>query len=117
MFRDFWIDDFASVGLKCCEGAFLIFAHKSAVAGDIRCENGGNRRSTRDPAIQDAPTHGFLGQVYDQVLECVYRARNVRFGSKADICAAKSDVRFTPKSDRESGFCVAALHCLRMAAG
>jgi hypothetical protein len=28
----------------------------------------------------------------------------VRFGSKADICAAKSDVRFTPNSDRESGF-------------
>src|SRR5262245_52835522 len=23
---------------------------------------------------------------------------NVRFGSKADMCAAKSDVRFTPKS-------------------
>src|SRR5262245_60224675 len=27
-----------------------------------------------------------------------------RFGSKADICAAKSDVRFTPNSDRKSGF-------------
>jgi len=25
--------------------------------------------------------------------------RNVRFGSKADICAAKSDVRFVPKAD------------------
>src|SRR5262245_61628757 len=30
------------------------------------------------------------------------RATNVRFGSKADICAATSHVRFTPKSDRES---------------
>jgi len=28
---------------------------------------------------------------------------NVRFGSKADICAAISHVRFTPNSDRESG--------------
>ena len=28
---------------------------------------------------------------------------NVRFGSQADICAAKSDVRSTPNSDRESG--------------
>jgi len=28
----------------------------------------------------------------------------VRFGSKADICAAQRHVRFTPKSDRESGF-------------
>src|SRR5262249_55866620 len=27
---------------------------------------------------------------------------DVRFGSKADICAAKSDVRFAPNSDRES---------------
>jgi len=29
---------------------------------------------------------------------------HVRFGSKADICAAKSDVRFTPNSDRKSVF-------------
>ena len=29
--------------------------------------------------------------------------RNVRFGSKADICAATSNVRFTPNSDRKSG--------------
>jgi len=27
---------------------------------------------------------------------------NVRFGSFADICAATSDVRFTPNSDRKS---------------
>jgi len=27
---------------------------------------------------------------------------NVRFGSKADMCAATSHVRFTPNSDRES---------------
>jgi hypothetical protein len=29
---------------------------------------------------------------------------HVRFGSKADICAATSHVRFTPNSDRKSGF-------------
>jgi hypothetical protein len=28
---------------------------------------------------------------------------NVRFGSKADICSATADVRFTLNSDRESG--------------
>jgi hypothetical protein len=28
----------------------------------------------------------------------------VRFGSKADICAAIRHVRFTPDNDRESGF-------------
>ena len=28
---------------------------------------------------------------------------DVRFGSKADICAAQTDVRFTPNSDRKSG--------------
>jgi hypothetical protein len=27
---------------------------------------------------------------------------DVRFGSKADMCAAKRHVRFTPNSDRES---------------
>src|SRR5215831_19067691 len=31
------------------------------------------------------------------------RLANVRFGSKADMCAAKRNVRFTPNSDRESG--------------
>jgi hypothetical protein len=30
--------------------------------------------------------------------------RHVRFGSEADMCAAKSDVRFTPNSDRECRF-------------
>src|SRR5262249_17892882 len=29
---------------------------------------------------------------------------NVRFGSKADMCSANRYVRFTPNSDRESGF-------------
>jgi hypothetical protein len=29
---------------------------------------------------------------------------DVRFGSKADICGATSHVRFTPNSDRKSGF-------------
>src|SRR5262245_21758239 len=28
---------------------------------------------------------------------------NVRFGSKADICIAKGDVRFAPNSDRKRG--------------
>jgi hypothetical protein len=28
---------------------------------------------------------------------------NVRFGSQADMCAAKSHVRYTPNSGRESG--------------
>jgi len=28
---------------------------------------------------------------------------NVRFGSKADMCVTKSDVHFTPNSNRESG--------------
>ena len=29
---------------------------------------------------------------------------DVRFGSLADICSAKGHVRFTPNSDRKSGF-------------
>jgi len=38
---------------------------------------------------------------------------DVRFGSKADICAATSDVRFTPDSDRKSrhaAMVMSALH-------
>jgi hypothetical protein len=37
-------------------------------------------------------------------LVCDFLVGDVRFGSKADICAAKSNVRFTPNSDRKSGF-------------
>jgi hypothetical protein len=35
--------------------------------------------------------------------QCPWQCKtNVRFGSKADMCAAKRHVRFTPNSDRES---------------
>jgi hypothetical protein len=34
----------------------------------------------------------------------IQRPANVRFGSKADICAAIGNVRFAFDSDRESGF-------------
>ena len=37
---------------------------------------------------------------------------HVRFGSKADICAATSHVRFTPNSDRESGHAGNAMSAL-----
>jgi hypothetical protein len=37
---------------------------------------------------------------------------DVRFGSIADICAATSHVRFTPESDRESGFLQQAMSAL-----
>jgi len=37
---------------------------------------------------------------------------NVRFGSQADICAAKSDVRFAPNSDCESGHVQCNASCL-----
>jgi hypothetical protein len=37
---------------------------------------------------------------------------DVRFGSKADMCAAKRYVRFTPNSDRESGFPQRAMSAL-----
>jgi hypothetical protein len=37
---------------------------------------------------------------------------HVRFGSKADICSATRDVRFTPNSDRESEFPQEAMSAL-----
>jgi hypothetical protein len=36
-------------------------------------------------------------------MSCEAEQVEVRFESKADICSAKSHVRFTPDSDRESG--------------
>jgi len=42
-------------------------------------------------------------EVDDTILEGA-GLRNVRFGSKADICSAQAHVRFTPNSDRESEF-------------
>jgi hypothetical protein len=33
----------------------------------------------------------------------LFSARQVRFGSQADMSGAKRHVRFTPNSDRESG--------------
>ena len=32
-----------------------------------------------------------------------WKPRDVRFGSKADMCSAPAHVRFAPNSDRESG--------------
>jgi hypothetical protein len=46
------------------------------------------------------PSNGVRGQV-PSVLKVP--PSNVSFGSKADMCGAKDDVRFTPNSDRESG--------------
>jgi hypothetical protein len=36
------------------------------------------------------------------ITDCHGLRTNVRFGSKADMCVAKCDVRFTPNTDRES---------------
>src|SRR5262245_49910328 len=45
-------------------------------------------------------------------LDRIRQVNNVRFGSKADICAATSHVRFTPNSDRESEFPQRAMSAL-----
>jgi len=44
------------------------------------------------------------------------RLRNVRFGSLADICAATSDVLYTPNSDRQSGLPRQAMSALLLKA-
>jgi len=41
---------------------------------------------------------------------------NVRFGSKADICAAISHVRFTPDSDRKSRHAAMVMSALHLKA-
>ena len=38
-----------------------------------------------------------------QIRGVAFARYHVRFGSKADICSAQDDVRFTPDCDRKSG--------------
>ena len=38
--------------------------------------------------------------------ESIARLANVRFGSKADICSAQADVRFTPESGHCSSYSI-----------
>jgi hypothetical protein len=45
-----------------------------------------------------------LGHRQRVKLASIMIIRDVRFGSKADMCAAIRHVRFTPNNDRESGF-------------
>src|SRR4029453_10386151 len=46
------------------------------------------------------------------ILRKFQRARHVRIGSKADMCAAKRHVRFTPNSDRKGEFPQRAMSAL-----
>ena len=41
---------------------------------------------------------------------------DVRFGSQADMCAAKGHVRFTPESDHESGHAAMVMSALHLKA-
>src|SRR5262249_5915855 len=58
------------------------------------------------PAISEED-RGSTGAAYCHVNDKnrgpIRKGRHVRLGSKADMCVAKSDVRFTPNSDHESG--------------
>ena len=57
-----------------------------------------SRRLIAFPKAQDGASYATA-----QYLEAGKDPANVRFGSKADICSAKSHVRCTPNSDRRSG--------------
>jgi hypothetical protein len=67
-----------------------------------------SRRLINFPEAQREPSYRFnvaLGKAPVGVKkQAIERRTDVRFGSKADICGATSHVRFTPNSDRESGF-------------
>jgi hypothetical protein len=74
----------------CVRGAWSVFAPRHA-------------------AVQLAPHQ--LRSIEAQLL-CPRGPTDVRFGSKADICAATRNVRFTPNSDRESGLRQTAMSAL-----
>src|SRR5262245_15533726 len=63
------------------------------------------RRDTTDKANKFPPPHGRLRhERTGHTKHSTWKGfAYVRFGSKADICAATSHVRFTPNSDRECG--------------
>src|SRR5262245_34185421 len=78
----------------------------------IRC-NWPGRRPAKD--AQKFPSPHRRPQVFTSIVPirtCSLEGANVRFGSKADICAATSHVRFTPNSDRESEFPQRAMSAL-----
>ena len=62
----------------------------------------GTKRSDEMASSHDRP-QGSGGTMVRQRIGLRKSGLDVRFGSLADICAAKYDVGFTPNSDRESG--------------
>src|SRR5262245_14113469 len=94
------------------ESPFLVSAHQAAVTGNVGREDGS--QSSFDPRL------GHKGRPALPVCElslwlgtgCVYPGNNIRFGSKADICAATRHVRFTPNSDRKSGHAAKVMSAL-----
>ena len=69
---------------------------------------------TRLPIVRsgDFGPSPFFGQLSGKPIACVFEhyadfnrlslVKNVRFGSKADMCSAKAHVRFTPESGQPS---------------
>src|SRR5262245_7001952 len=76
------------MALGCCARAM-----RDEIAAPVKTPRNSRRlMSTLAPVLLVQPWYrgnSVLGRDY------------VRFGSKADICGATSDVRFTPNSDRE----------------
>jgi hypothetical protein len=64
-----------------------------------------------EKADEVAPPHFAFSEASGRSIVALQH-RNVRFGSKADICGAQSHVRFAPNSDRKSGFPAIVLSAL-----
>ena len=70
-------------------------------------------RFPNNPLLQKLATRAAASAITNSSAKTVARrCDNVRFGSKADMCAAKRHVRFTPSSDRESGHAAMVMSAL-----
>jgi hypothetical protein len=68
-----------------------------------RCSSAGRPLPPR--RCMSSPYGGFTTMLnFRQTFALAPMWQDVRFGSKADMCGAPTHVRFTPESDRESGF-------------
>src|SRR5262245_53642178 len=61
-----------------------------------------HRLSASTTSLHVAPFGGFTTMLNPRQNTDLAPRHEVRFGSLADMCAAKGNVRFTPNSDRES---------------
>jgi hypothetical protein len=82
------------------------------IARALCCYNGSKGGSRLMMGIPLGDIMAMSGPQLADAARLIAPEHDVAFGSEADICAAKRNVRFIPDSDRESGFPQKAMSAL-----